>query len=335
MTSIRKHRRKWQARVRRDGVAITKTFTLRKDASAWARETETKADRALLPSNPRILKHMTLADLVTRYRNEVTPSKKGADNEVIILDAFLRHAICQKKLAHLTVADFIEYRDERLRVVKNNTLRRQLSPIQNMFKVAHREWGLPIPVNPVQAMGIKNEYDERERRVEDDEWVRLIEAVTAARNPLIGPMMRLGKETGLRRSEILRVAVKHVSLKRRELYVPPGKNDKARTVVLTREAVAILSKLIKQAGEHGLLFPISTQAAKCAWRRVRTRAGLDGQNLRFHDIRHEAISRFFELGLSMPEVASQSGHKDARMLMRYGHARRARILAKLDVQEST
>ena len=96
MASIRKHRGKWQVRVRRDGVAVTKTFTLRKDASAWAREIEAKADRAWLPPNTRILKQMTLADLVTRYKDEVTPKKKGADNEVIVLDAFLRHAVRQK-----------------------------------------------------------------------------------------------------------------------------------------------------------------------------------------------------------------------------------------------
>jgi integrase len=41
------------------------------------------------------------------------------------------------------------------------------------------------------------------------------------------------------------------------------------------------------------------------------RAGL--VNLRFHDLRHEAISRFFEKGLSVPEVALISGHRDPRM----------------------
>jgi hypothetical protein len=152
MASIRKRRGKWQVRVRRDGVAVTKTFTFRRDASTWAREIETKADRALAVPNTRVLKQTRLAELVTRYKDEVTPKKRGADNEVIVLNAFLRHAICQKKLADLTVADFVKYRDERLKEAKNNTLRRQLSPIQNMFKVAHKQWGLPIPINLVAAL---------------------------------------------------------------------------------------------------------------------------------------------------------------------------------------
>ena len=331
MATIRKHRRKWQVRVRRDGVAVSKTFTLRKDADAWAREIEVKADRALLPPNSRILKQITLADLVSRYKDDVTPNKKGAANEVVVLDAFLRHPICQKRLSELTVGDFARYRDERLAKVKVNTLKRQLNPIQNMFKVAYKEWGLPIPINPVAALRFKNEDDARERRIEEEEWTALLEAVEVARNPLIGPLMRLGRETGMRRSEMLRITPDHVGLKRRELFVPPGKNNKARTIVLTQAAVEIIADRLEKTSNDGLLFPLTQEAVKCAWRRLRSRAALNGQNLRFHDIRHEAISRFFELGLTMPEVASQSGHKDARMLMRYGHARRAKILAKLDV----
>lgn len=335
MAAIRKHRGRWQVRVRRDGVSATKTFTLKQDAKAWATQIEAKAERGELPPDIKKLAQTTLADLIRRYRDEVSPTKKGAKMETIVLNAFLRHAICNKRLSELTVADFNRYRDERLGKVKVNTLRRQLNPIQNMFKVARKEWGLPLPTNPVADMVLKTEDDQRERRISGEEWDRLVGAVATSRNSLIGPMMCLGIETGMRRSEMLRIIVKDVSLKRRELFVPPGKNNKARTIVLTQNAVAILAKLIEQADAGGRLFPVTAQAAKCGWRRVRTRAGLDGQNLRFHDLRHEAISRLFETGLTMPEVASQSGHKDARMLLRYGHAMRSRIRAKLDQGSAT
>ncbi len=52
-----------------------------------------------------------------------------------------------------------------------------------------------------------------------------------------------------------------------------------------------------------------------AWERLRKRAGI--ADLHFYDLRHEAISRFFERGLSVPEVALISGHRDYRMLFRY------------------
>ena len=38
---------------------------------------------------------------------------------------------------------------------------------------------------------------------------------------------------------------------------------------------------------------------------------------RFHDLRHEATTRFFEKGLGVMEVAAITGHKDLRMLQRY------------------
>lgn len=62
--------------------------------------------------------------------------------------------------------------------------------------------------------------------------------------------------------------------------------------------------------------------------RLRARARIT--DLHFHDLRHEAISRFFERGLSVPEVALLSGHRDARMLFRYTHPMRELILRKLE-----
>jgi len=53
-------------------------------------------------------------------------------------------------------------------------------------------------------------------------------------------------------------------------------------------------------------------------------------DLHFQDLRHEAISRFFEMGLSVPEVALISGHRDYRMLFRYTHLRAEDIAAKLE-----
>jgi integrase len=64
-----------------------------------------------------------------------------------------------------------------------------------------------------------------------------------------------------------------------------------------------------------------------AWERLRIRAGLPC--LRFHDLRHEAISRFFERGLSVAEVALISGHRDVRMLFRYTHLRAEDVAKKL------
>jgi integrase len=76
------------------------------------------------------------------------------------------------------------------------------------------------------------------------------------------------------------------------------------------------------------IFPVNATALKMAWQRLLRSTEIE--NLHFHDLRHEAISRFFELGLTAPEVASISGHRDMRMLFRYSHPERQRVLRQLD-----
>ena len=76
-----------------------------------------------------------------------------------------------------------------------------------------------------------------------------------------------------------------------------------------------------------MVSPVTANGFRLAWDWLRRRAGLS--NLRFHDLRHEAISRFFELGLNMPEVAVISGHKDPRMLFRYTHLRAEEMVDRL------
>ena len=79
MATIRKRGDKYQVQIRRQGcTGISKTFYQLKDAQAWARQAEAQADRDGLGTDLSILKQTTLAALVTRYRDEVAASKKGA-----------------------------------------------------------------------------------------------------------------------------------------------------------------------------------------------------------------------------------------------------------------
>jgi integrase len=104
------------------------------------------------------------------------------------------------------------------------------------------------------------------------------------------------------------------------------KNGEARTVPLSSLALAALPATDNHAaGER--VFPLSPNAVRLAWERLKRRAKIN--DLHFHDLRHEAISRFFELGLSIPEVALISGHRDFKMLFRYTHLRPADVAKKL------
>ena len=93
-----------------------------------------------------------------------------------------------------------------------------------------------------------------------------------------------------------------------------------------------LSKVSKIVETHYSALGSGCEPGRRAWvslaqERLRKRADLC--DLRFHDLRHEAISRFFEMELSVPEVAVISGHKDARMLFRFTHLRAENIIVKL------
>jgi integrase len=135
----------------------------------------------------------------------------------------------------------------------------------------------------------------------------------------------LAVETGMRRSEILSLCWEHIDFKARSLLIHQTKNGYSRILPLT-DAVSLIVAMVPVKGHR--LFPISSNAFRLAWDRLRKRAGL--LDLHFHDLRHEAISRFFERSLTVPEVALLSGHRDARMLFRYTHPAREEIIRKLD-----
>jgi hypothetical protein len=129
MATIRKRGSKWQVQVRRMGCpALSRSFYVLKDAKAWARQVELQADRGELPSDPKVLRRITLGELVERYRDTVSVKKRGYDVERIVLTAFLKNPICRRALSEIRAEDFAFYRDERLKVIKASTLKRELAP---------------------------------------------------------------------------------------------------------------------------------------------------------------------------------------------------------------
>ncbi|RLP27267.1 site-specific integrase [Mesorhizobium sp. YM1C-6-2] len=334
MSSIRKHRDKYQVRIRRTGFpTITKTFHKLSDAKEWARHQERQADRGELGPDRKQLDRITLAELVTRYRNEVVPAKKGAEIETIILDAFLRHPVCKKRLSDLTTADFASYRDERLRTISGKSLKRQLSPVSNMFEVARTDWKIPLRHNPLSELSVKANDNKRERRLRPGEFDKLLEAARKLRNPYTMIVVRFALETGMRRSEILALRFGDIDLERQIATVRESKNGYSRIIPLSPTATTILDNVLAKMSadaraENRRLFPTTPLALRLSWDRLTKRAKIE--DLHFHDLRHEAISRLFELGLTVPEVASISGHRDVRMLLRYAHASLQTIRRKFD-----
>lgn len=320
MATIRKRGNRWQAQVRRRGRTVSKTFIQRIDAQRWANETEIEADRRGLVVERRALEHLTVADLLERFRDTVIPNRRGAKIETLVIDAFLRHPLVRVKLSDLSPAHFSDYRDERLKVVKPGTVRRQLGLFQHIFEVARCEWNIPLAVNPVRAVRKPKADNPRERRLSPDDGERLNAALKKCRNPLVEQIVRFAIATGMRRGEILNAQWQDVNWDDRTLHIPLTKNGEPRTIPLSSEALGVLEhQSSKKSNSDTRIFPTTVVAVKLAWQRLVRRAKIE--DLHFHDLRHEAVSRFFELGLSVPEVALISGHRDPRMLFRYTHLR--------------
>ena len=65
------------------------------------------------------------------------------------------------------------------------------------------------------------------------------------------------------------------------------------------------------------IFPFTTDAISANFTRACRLLGIE--DLHFHDLRHEGISRLFEMGWTIPQVASVSGHRSWQSLKRYTH----------------
>jgi integrase len=303
--------------IRRQGHQPSRTFRLRTDAKLWARQVEAELDRGGLPTDSRKLRSHSLADLLKRYEAEVVPRKRSADREVYMLRVILRHPVAQVSLHLLTTTEIAKYRDHRLALVKGDTVRRELAIVRHCIEVARNEWGFVLPSNPVQQVKMPRAGNPRERRVE------------TSRCRWLPAVIQLAVETGMRRSELLAMRWDDLDLEARTVVLRNTKNGFPRTVPLSTRALNVINDT-PRCGPT--VFIVSANALRLAWERLRRRAGV--LELRFHDLRHEAVSRFFEKGLNVPEVAMISGHRDLRMLFRYTHPKPEEVATKLSTPSS-
>ena len=129
----------------------------------------------------------------------------------------------------------------------------------------------------------------------------------------------------MRRGELLSLAWEGVNLDLRVAHLDMTKNGSKRDVPLSSDAITLLRSLPHDIS--GNVFPLTVASLRGLWNRACRRAGIT--DLHFHDLRHEATSRFFEKGLNVMEVATITGHKDLRMLQRYTHLRAEDLAKKL------
>ena len=128
----------WEAQIRRKGYpAQRKTFETKSDAQAWARMIESEIDRGIFVSRVEA-ERTAFHQLIDRYISEIAPKHKGAYSEIKRLEALKRHPLATRIVATLTSSDFARYRDERLKIRKGNTVKRELALFQCVIALIRR-----------------------------------------------------------------------------------------------------------------------------------------------------------------------------------------------------
>ena len=330
MASIRKRNGKFQARIHRRGYGYrSKSFLTRADALKWARQGEMDLERRFFGEQTP-----TVSVLIRQYKREVTPRKKSARSEAYVLNAWERSPISKQQADFVTAAELAKWRDERITAgIRGSTIRNHLNTLSAVYRHAASEWGYQHLENPVARLKRPSPGKARSRRVSDDEIGRI---KSATGSTYLAALIDLAIETGMRLSEIVSLQWNNLDLNARTAFLPDTKNGHPRTVPLSSRATLTLRDLRQGVVQRldGALFPVTPHAVTVAFRRACKRVqkasgGSLAVNVRFHDLRHEAISRLFERGLNPMEVAAISGHRSMQMLARYTHISPTSLIAKI------
>lgn len=276
---------------------------------------------------------MTLGKALIKYRERVTVLKKGFLQETYRIEQILRHRISQIPLREVSTVDIAEYRDSRLislnpktnQRISPATVRLELALLSNLFEIAIVEWG-ECDDNPVKRVRKPKSPPGRERRLASREEKRILDYAKKHSNRELYSIIVLALETAMRQSEILGLTWDNINFKTSVARLPDTKNGTIRDVPLSVKALEVIMQLGRK--DSGRVFSYTPAGLKSTWRTAML--NLNIQDLHFHDLRHEAISRLFELGsLDMMEVAAISGHKSLSMLKRYTHLKAHRLVKKL------
>lgn len=276
----------------------------------------------------------TLAEALVIYKERVSILKKGFKQEKYRINKICTYNIAKLYVAQITTVDIATYRDERLtsfndktgKPVSPATVRLELSLLSNFFDIAQIEWRM-CGDNPVKKVRKPTSPPGRDRRLSLSEERKILSYAASYKNDELYAMISLAIETAMRQGEILKLRWDKIDLRKRVAKLDETKNGTKRDVPLSLKARDVLIQLEPKLS--GPVFTYTSSGFKTTWSVMCGRLGIE--DLHFHDLRHEAISRFFELGtMDLMEVAAISGHKSLSMLKRYTHLKAHRLVHKLE-----
>jgi integrase len=304
------------------------SFDRRQAANAWIvrREQELRRpgglDRAAR-DDPK------LADVITRYLDE--SEKRPGQNKANVLHTIRNSELAELKCSQIGSEDLLAFL--RSLEVQPQTRLVYLSHLSAVFAIAKPAWGYELDHEAMKAafvvakrLGVVAKGPSRERRPTLDELDRLMEHFGAvkARYPSSIPMQRIVPFAifSTRRQEEI-VTIRWADYERDRVLVRnmkhPGQKIGNNTwCELVPEAAAIVESMPRRSER---IFAFTKEAIGEAFTQACRELRIE--DLHFHDLRHEGISRLFELGRTIPQAAAVSGHRSWQSLQRYSHIRQS------------
>ena len=322
-----------QIRITRAGIKHTEaqTFSRRQAAKQWATSREAEL------SKPGVLERATapqstLAGTIDRYILESV--KAMGKTKAQVLASIKEHDIAKREPHTITSADIVAFGQDLLDGGrKPQTVANYMSHLAAIFAIAEAAWGIQLSqaemaraMKVMRRMGVISKSAERSRRPTVAELDRIMEhfADTETRRPKSLPMTKIiafALYSTRRQAEVTRIQWADLEERNGRVLVRDMKNPGDTIgnhvwVDLPPEAMRITGTMPK-AGAR--IFPFNGDSVSAAF--TRATEMLEIEDLNFHDLRHEGISRLFEMGFTIPKAASVSGHRSWVSLKRYSHLR--------------
>ncbi len=313
------------------------TFKTREGAEAFAKVADADQTRGLY-IDYSASQNVSFRELILEYLDVKLKRRKSYPVAKLRLERICREhedLVCQP-FGQLKPSDFHGYIEDRYDDdIQPATIDRDLDDLRAVINWAIKFKQLHIAAHPFHGLTRPKYNNERDRRLRGDEEERLLAAAREDGNEHVHDVIVIALETAMRRGEILALRADWIDVERRCVVLPASvtKTEKPRRVPLTRRALDTLQR--RTPALDGRLFPVTGNAIrKSFFERVLPAAGIEG--LHFHDLRHEAISRYAESGnFNLLDLAQISGHRDMRMLQRYAHLCTAALASRMDQVHDT
>lgn len=316
-----------QIRIKKGGVIIhteAETFDRKQAASAWLERREKELAR---PGALDRKEDPKLGEVIDRYVSESL--KEIGRTKAQVLNAIKTYDIAEKRCSELVASDYSDFANA-LNVAPS-TRANYMSHLRAVCVVARPLWGYPLDERQITdamtalgKIGATAKSNERDRRPTLEELDKLLTFFGQAKAPRPGspPMRRIvpfAIFSTRRQDEITRIRWSDYEKTRvlvRDMKHPGEKIGNDAWCELTPEAAAIIETMPRTKRE---IFPFKADAISASFTRACKMLGIE--DLHFHDLRHDGVSRLFEMGRTIPQVASVSGHRNWNSMKRYTHLR--------------